>query len=236
MSKGVKIARWIGVILCETFVVFTAVLLLVQRRYGQLPMVAVTAVLVTAPLVVERLFRCRIALPLFLFALLYALGPMLGYCYHFYYTIPWWDKMLHVFGGVAFALFGLFLYERFIDPPRGRWWMAAVFALCFSMAVAVAWEFFEYGADTLLGMDMQNDTIVTEITSYLLLDTEGKARTLSDITAVTVNGELLPVRGYIDIGLNDTMWDMLLETAGTLAVLGWFSWDKGKHNLFLDTP
>lgn len=233
MSKGVKITRWVGVTVCEAFVAATAVLLLVQGRYGQLPMVAVTAALVAVPLGVERLFRCRLALPLFVFALLYALGPMVGYCYHFYYNIPWWDKLLHVFGGIAFALFGLFLFRRFAD---GRWWMAAVFALCFSMAVAAAWEFFEYGADTWLGMDMQNDTVVTEITSYLLLDTEGKARTLSDITAVTVNGQPLPVTGYIDIGLNDTMGDMLLETAGTLAVVGWFAWDRGKHDLFADTP
>ncbi len=232
MRKGENIIRWIGVAVCEAFVIFTVVRVIGQGQYGRLPMAVVTVLLVLAPLAVEWLFRCRVALPVFGFALFYAIGPLLGYCYNLYYTIPWWDKMLHVFGGVMFAWFGLFLFARFADPQRTRRWMAAVFALCFSMAVAVAWEFFEYGADTFLGMDMQDDTVITEMTSYLLDSADGEAGTIRHITAVTVNGTPLPVRGYIDIGLNDTMWDMLLETAGTLAVLAWFAWDRDRHQPF----
>ena len=233
MQRKENIIRWIGIAVGEAFVAFTVVWMVVQGQYGRLPMAVGTAALVSAPLAVERLLRCRMALPLFLFALFYAVGPMLGYCYHFYYTIPWWDKLLHVCGGVAFAVFGLYLYRRFGGEPAKRW-MAVVFALCFSMAVAVAWEFFEYGADTLFGMDMQDDTVITEMTSYLLDSTDGEASTIRDITVVTVNGKPLPVKGYIDIGLNDTMWDMLLETAGTLAVVAVFWWDGGRHRLFRD--
>ena len=234
MQRKENIIRWIGIAVCEAFVTFTVVLMAVQGQYGRLPLAVGTAVLVLAPLAVERLLRCRMALPLFLFALFYAVGPMLGYCYHFYYTISWWDKLLHVCGGVAFALFGLFLFRRFADGTGAKRWMAAVFALCFSMAVAVAWEFFEYGADTLFGMDMQDDTVITEMTSYLLDSTDGEAGTIRDITAVTVNGKPLPVKGYIDIGLNDTMWDMLLETAGTLVVVAWYLWDRDRHTPFCD--
>ena len=86
--------------------------------------------------------------------------------------------------------------------------------------------------DTLFGMDMQDDTVITEITSYLLDSTDGEAGTIRDITAVTVNGQSLPVRGYIDVGLNDTMWDMLLETLGTLVVVGWYLADRGRHSPF----
>ena len=81
-------------------------------------------------------------------------------------------------------------------------------------------------------MDMQDDTVITEITSYLLDGAPGEAGSIRDITAVTVNGKPLPVRGYIDIGLNDTMWDMLLETLGTLVVVGWYLWDRGRHPPF----
>ena len=232
MGKWEKWTRYVAVAVAEGFTLFTIVWLVVRGQPGRLPMALVTLALVAAPMLAERLFRFRVALPLFLFALCYAVGPMLGFCYNFYYRIGWWDKMLHVFGGVAFALLGLFLFEKFADPQRLRRWMTAVFALCFSMAVAVGWEFFEYGMDTLFGMDMQDDTVITEITSYLLDGAPGEAGTIRDITAVTVNGQSLPVRGYIDVGLNDTMWDMLLETLGTLVVVGWYLADRGRHSPF----
>lgn len=232
MRKGEKIVRVVALAASEAFVVFTILWLVVREQYGRLPMAVVTLLLVAAPLVVERLLGVHIALPVFIFTLLYAVGPMLGFCYNLYYHVPWWDKMLHIFGGVAFALLGLFLFEKFADPQRVRRWMTVVFALCFSMAVAVGWEFFEYGMDTLFGMDMQDDTVITEITSYLLDGAPGEAGSIRDITAVTVNGKPLPVKGYIDIGLNDTMWDMLLETLGTIVVVGWYLWDRGRHPPF----
>lgn len=232
MRKGEKIVRVVALAASEAFVVFTILWLVVREQYGRLPMAVVTLLLVAAPLVVERLLGVHIALPVFIFTLLYAVGPMLGFCYNLYYHVPWWDKMLHIFGGVAFALLGLFLFEKFADSQRVRRWMTVVFALCFSMAVAVGWEFFEYGMDTLFGMDMQDDTVITEITSYLLDGAPGEAGSIRDITAVTVNGKPLPVKGYIDIGLNDTMWDMLLETLGTIVVVGWYLWDRGRHPPF----
>lgn len=230
VRRGERIVRWVGVLGCQLFALYTVVRVMVAGRYEQLLMAAVTPLLIVVPWIAERLFRFRVSLPVFVFTLFYALGPMLGYCYNLYYTIPWWDKMLHVFGGVTFALLGLFLCRRF---GRGqKRWMTAVFALCLSMAVAVGWEFFEYGMDTLFGMDMQDDTVITEITSYLLDGDVGQAGTIRDITAVTVNGTPLPVRGYIDVGLNDTMWDMLLETVGALAVVVWCVLTKGRYRPF----
>lgn len=232
MKNGETITRRAGVATAEGFAVFTIGWLLAQGQYGRLPLAVATPLLVLLPLAVEWLLRCRVALPVYLFALFYAVGPMLGFCYNWYYTVSWWDKMLHVFGGVMFALLGLFLFEKFADPKRRKRWMTAAFALCLSMAVAVGWEFFEYGADTLLGMDMQDDTVITHITSYLLDGAPGEAGTVENITAVMVNGKPLPVKGYIDIGLNDTMWDMLLETLGAVAVTAWYLWDKGRHPPF----
>lgn len=232
MEKRETITRGAGVAIAEGFAVFTIGWLIAEGQYGRLPLAVATPLLVLLPWMVEGLLRCRVALPVFLFALFYAVGPMLGFCYNWYYTIPWWDKMLHIFGGVMFALLGLFLFVKFVDPKRQKRWMTAVFALCLSVAVAVAWEFFEYGADSLLGMDMQDDTVITHITSYLLDGAPGQAGTIENITAVTINGRPLPMRGYIDIGLNDTMWDMLLESLGAVAVAVWYLWDKDRHPPF----
>ena len=99
------------------------------------------------------------------------------------------------------------------------------------MAVAVLWEFCEFGADTFLGMDMQYDTVVHGLNSYLLGDRVGVIGNISDIESITVNSVLLPIDGYIDIGLIDTMLDMLLETIGAViaCIIMWL--DKGKHPL-----
>ena len=86
--------------------------------------------------------------------------------------------------------------------------------MCFSIAIAVLWEFCEFGADTFLGMDMQDDTVVYSLTSYLLGNTLGVTGSIENIQSVVVNGIALP--GYIDIGLIDSMLDMLLETLGAM--------------------
>ena len=232
MQKGERFVRWVGLLGSQLFAWYTVGWVVLGGRYDRLLLAAATPLLIMVPWAVERLLCCHVALPLYLLCLFYAVGPMLGFCYNLYYTIPWWDKMLHVFGGVMFALLGVFVWERFAGSHYRSRWMTAVFALCLSMAVAVAWEFFEYGMDTLFGMDMQDDTVVTHITSYLLEGAPGEAGTIEDITAVTVNGTPLPVRGYIDVGLNDTMWDMILETLGAVAVATWCLWDKGCHPPF----
>ena len=46
--------------------------------------------------------------------------------------------------------------------------MKVAFAFCFSLMIAVMWEFLEYFLDLLFHMDMQNDTVITDISSYML--------------------------------------------------------------------
>ncbi len=41
---------------------------------------------------------------------------------------------------------------------------------------------------------------------------------INNIEEVIVNGERIPVKGYIDIGLFDSMADMFVESAGALLV------------------
>ena len=101
--------------------------------------------------------------------------------------------------------------------------------MCFSIAIAVLWECCEFGADTFLGMDMQDDTVIHSLTSYLLGESPGVTGSIENIQSVTVNGIVLP--GYIDIGLIDSMLDMLLETLGSIVTCLALLLDKGKHPL-----
>ena len=56
--------------------------------------------------------------------------------------------------------------------------------------------------------------MINSLTSYLLGDTLGVTGSIENIQSVTVNGVQIP--GYIDIGLIDSMLDMLLETLGAM--------------------
>ena len=232
MNKKERIARLIGVLLCEAFAVITIIMMIVSKQYDRLLLAFATPFIILAPKILELLFRCKIDLPVYLFGLFYAIGPMLGQCYNLYYTVSWWDKMLHISGGVMFAFLGLFLFEKYVGKDKKKMVMTAVFALCFSIAIAVLWEFCEFGADTFLGMDMQDDTVITHINSYLLNEGVGIAGSIENIEEVIVNGQVLPVTGYIDIGLTDTILDMLLETMGAVVVAMIYIASKGKFAVF----
>lgn len=54
---------------------------------------------------------------------------------------------------------------------------------------------------------------------------------IDQIDSVIVNGE--PLEGYIDIGLIDTMGDMMIETVGAAAYAVVFALDKGRHPAFI---
>ena len=231
MGKTEKRIKLGATALCELFTGYTLIMLLTAGEPDRLALAFGTLLLAVLPLALEKLLSCRISLPLYLFALAYAIGPMLGHCWKLYYTVPVWDKLLHISGGVVFAVLGAYLFDRMMgELPAGK----SVFAFCFSATVAVLWEFAEFGADIFLGMDMQNDTVIYGLTSYLLGESLGVTGSIENIRSVVVNGRALP--GYIDIGLIDTMLDMLLETAGAAATCLLLWLDKGKHPLILEQP
>ena len=213
MHKNEKWIKLIGTILCEIFTVCTILMLLASGEPDRLLLAFATLLLAALPMLMEKLLHCRISLPVYIFALAYAVGPMLGHCWKLYYTVPVWDKLLHISGGVMFAILGAYVFDLLAknkELPVAR----TIFALCFSMAIAVLWEFCEFGADTFLGMDMQDDTVIHSLTSYLLGESLGVTGSIENIESVVVNGVALP--GYIDIGLIDSMLDMLLETLGAI--------------------
>ena len=114
----------------------------------------------------------------------------------------------------------------------------AIAAFCFSMTVGVMWEFFEYGMDKVFLQDMQKDTIVT-IISTVELDPH-KSNTpvvIHNITKTVIydaHGNTLAAidGGYLDIGINDTMKDLIVNFVGAalFSAFGFFYVkNRGKH-------
>ena len=218
---------------CLLFCAFTFGLFALKKDFSKAGMAAISIVYVLTPYCMERIFHFRIQTPLYLVISCYTVCPLLGFSYKLYYLLPWWDDMLHAFAGVIFAMFGAYLPRAFCKNGEYNLLFLAVFALVFSIAVAAVWEFIEFGADCLLGTDMQKDVLVDGRNSYLL----GKLLGLPiDQTANVGGGSMVggvAIDGYLDIGLMDTMFDMLIETAGAVVYAAIFIMGKGKFFVFL---
>ena len=189
-----------------------------------------TLILFLVPTFIER--KIRIDLPdtleviilLFIFA-----AEILGEIQAYYITFPYWDTMLHTLNGFLCAAIGFALVDILNRSERFSISLSPLFlalvAFCFSMTVGVLWEFFEFGGDNLLGMDMQKDTIIHVIRSVDLNPTGQNVPVVIDnITNVTVNGVDLGLGGYLDIGLYDTMKDLMVNFVGAVvfSLVGFF--------------
>lgn len=218
---------------CLLFCALTFGIFALKKDFSKAGMAAISVVYVLAPYCMERIFHFRIQTPLYWLISLYTICPLLGFSYKLYYLLPWWDDILHAFAGIIFAMFGAYLPRAFCKNGEYNVLFSAIFALVFSIAVAAVWEFIEFGADCLFGTDMQKDVFVDGRSSYLL----GKLLGLPiDQTANVGGGSVVggvAIDGYLDIGLMDTMFDMLIETAGAVVYALIYLLGKGEFFVFL---
>ena len=188
-----------------------------------LPSIASSILKITLPSVLE------IIILLFIFS-----AEILGELNSFYIRIPHWDTMLHTINGFCCAAVGFALVDMLNRNKKFSLKLSplylAIAAFCFSMTIGVLWEVFEYSADTFFGKDMQKDTVVSAINSTMLDPTKSnKIVQISDISDVVIvhsdgSEEALGVGGYLDVGINDTMKDLIVNLIGAVvfSVIGYF--------------
>lgn len=100
----------------------------------------------------------------------------------------------------------------------------SVVAFCFSMTIGVLWEFFEYGCDVFFHTDMQKDFVIKNIYSTALdSSNSNKVVAINNVEEVFINGKKLE-NGYLDIGLADTMKDLIVNFIGAVvfSIIGYF--------------
>lgn len=221
------------------------VLLLIVRQfflhnYEGIFVGILTLILFGIPTFIER--KTDIDLPPVLEGIIYCFifaAEILGEIASFYTKIPYWDTMLHTINGFLMAAIGFALVDIFNRSDRFSVKLSPLFlaivAFCFSMTVGVLWEFFEFAMDTYFGTDMQKDWIVTAINSVKFDPNGLNVVHHVDIDSLVVNGEdwISKYGGYIDIGLIDTMKDLLVNFIGAVvfSIIGFFyvkSRGKGK--------
>lgn len=133
----------------------------------------------------------------FLFCAIY-----LGEVRDFYYRVPSWDLILHMFSGAMLGALGFILVSFFNDSEKVNMQLSPIFvtlfAFCFALAAGTLWEIYEFLADGLLGTNMQK--------------------------FITADREVLVGRD----ALADTMEDLIVDALSSLAVciIGFFTLKK----------
>ena len=166
-------------------------------------------------------------------------AEILGEIREFYIVFPFWDTVLHTLNGFLAAAIGFSMVDLLNRSERMVFKLSPLFtaivAFCFSMTIGVIWEFFEFGMDQILGFDMQKDTIIHTIRSVMLDPAGGNnVASINHITSVVVQGKDLGLGGYLDIGLIDTMKDLMVNFIGAVvfSVIGFFYVkNRGKGNV-----
>mgnify|MGYP002802631180 FL=1 len=213
------------------FIVLTFVRAAFMHRYENMFVCVLSLVLFCVPMLIER--SLDIDIPPLMEAIIYCFifaAEILGEINSFYTIIPGWDTMLHTINGFLVAAVGFSLVDLFNRSERFTFKLSPLFlaivAFCFSMTVGVLWEFFEFGADQVMGTDMQKDFIVQNIHS-VSLNPDGLNNVVDvSIESLEVNGQdwMEFPGGYLDIGLIDTMKDLQVNFIGAVAfsIIGYF--------------
>lgn len=180
-----------------------------------------TLILFTVPKLIERKLRVSIPVGLETVILIFIFSAeILGEINAFYVKIPVWDTILHTTNGFLMAAIGFALIDIFNRSEKFSIKMSpyfvAFFAFCFSMTVGVVWEFFEFGMDWFFQLDMQKDWILPTISSVKLNPAGTTEPVRVAIESVVINGEEWNLGGYLDVGIVDTMKDLIVNFIGAV--------------------
>ena len=180
--------------------------------------------LFTIPTLIEDKFK--IGIPSLLESIIYLFifsAEILGEINNFYGNIPYWDTILHTINGFLAAGVGFSLVDILNKSSKNiklSPLYVAIVAFCFSMTIGVLWEFFEYGMDRYLKLDTQKDRIVNVISTVKLdPNNDNKAVIIDNIKEthiITDADEIVIEGGYLDIGINDTMKDLMVNFIGAV--------------------
>ena len=180
-------------------------------------------ILFLLPSLIERRFKIELptTFEVIIFLFIFA-SEILGEINNFYGAIPYWDTILHTLNGFLSASVGfslIYLLNENIETFKLSPIFVSLMAFCFSMTIGITWEFFEYGMDNIFNLDMQKDEYVEEIKTVTLDPTNSnQVIKISDINEVILynenNQQLIKLNGYLDIGLHDTMKDLIVNFIG----------------------
>ena len=211
-------------LILRILVIICMILQIIRGDWNNAFLCLLSLLLFTIPTIIEN--KLKIELPTVLESIIYLFifsAEILGEINNFYGIIPYWDTILHTLNGFLAAGIGFSLIDLLNKNSKKiklSPFFVAIVAFCFSMTIGVLWEFFEYGADSYFNLDMQKDRIVSKISSVELDPKKrNNAILIDNIKSTQINTEdesIIIEGGYLDIGINDTMKDLLVNFIGAV--------------------
>lgn len=222
--------KFIVFVVLRLFVIASLVMSIIRGEYENAFVCVLSLVLFLAPNIIERRLKIDLPSTLEIIILLFIFcAEILGEIHNYYTLVPAWDTILHAINGFLFSAVGFSLLDIINRNAKFKFQLSpmylAVVAFCFSMTIGVLWEFFEFGCDMILGTDTQKDFIINTISSVKLNpDGQNVPIIIENITNTAVNGNALNINGYLDIGLLDTMKDLMTNFIGAVifSIIGFF--------------
>lgn len=189
-------------------------------------------ILFLLPALVEKTFKVDLPNTLEITILVFIFSAeILGEINNFYGRFSNFDEILHTINGFLAASVGfslVYLLNKNIESFKLSPFFVSLVAFCFSMTIGIFWEFFEYGMDTVFNLDMQKDTYINKINTVSLDETNSnKVVTIDGVDYMILydenNNRLTTINGYLDIGIIDTMEDLIVNFIGafTYSVFGY---------------
>ncbi len=228
------------------FTLVTMVFSILFREYQSAFICALCLILYLIPGFMRRVLRIRVPEVLQIIILLFIFAAeMMGELFHFFIRVPGWDTMLHTLTGFLMASVGFSLVDL-LNSSKAKFALSpaymALVAFCFAMTIGVLWEFFEFGMDVIFRKDMQNDELISQFTTIgPALSADGDDFFVTNVVKTiveTIEGEVYVIEGgYYDIGLYDTMKDLIVTFLGATAfsIIGFLSLRKQVENPFANS-
>ena len=237
LYRNSKKSSLIWYLVLRALVIVTMITSFFRGNFNGVFLCGLTLVLFLIPFWIDKKLNIDIpnVLEIIIFLFIFS-AEILGEINNFYGNIPHWDTILHTLNGFFCAAIGFSLIDILNNSERFHIKLSPVFvslvAFCFSMTIGVLWEFFEFGADQIFKYDMQKDRIVQTI-STVELEPDGKNKpvVVDDIFKTVIYSnkdgqteETVITGGYLDIGIIDTMKDLIVNFVGAVvfSIIGYF--------------
>lgn len=192
------------------FIIFTLIIALFieffNKRWLFFFVTCLSLILCLLPYIFQKKYKIylpsevQLAIVLFIYA-----GVFLGEVRNFYVLYWWWDSLLHLFSGFAMGLvaFGIMYVLYKTNKIKTSVLFIALLIFCLTISIGVIWEIFEFGMDSVFGLNMQRSR----------------------------DHCLEPGPCDTRLGLMDTMYDFILNTIGALfaSVIGFIYLKKEDH-------
>ena len=232
--KETKRSSLLVYMILRIIIILCMILQILKNEFSNAFLCLLSLILLMLPFFIQRGFKITIpsTLETIIFLFIFS-AEILGEINNFYGIIPFWDTMLHTLNGFLAAAVGFSLINLLNENSK-HFNLSPIYlclvSFCFSMTIGVLWEFFEFGADKILKTDMQKDRIVEKVSSVNFDPEQNNNAILIDNIGYTIiydkNGSILQKidNGYLDIGINDTMKDLLVNFIGAIvfSIFGYF--------------